>query len=96
MSNLNESEITEEINRRIFNGMIGVSIEHGGKILRIILNEALIDGLLSTEYQGGNRIHMPGEIKNFNVKSKLSEQFSEDGTFLDENGNRSIFDDVDK
>ena len=27
---------------------------------------------------------------------KPSKQFSEDGTLLDENGNRSIFDDVDK
>lgn len=33
------------------------------------------------------------ELLNFD---ELSKRFSEDGTLLDENGNRSIFDDVDK
>ena len=65
---MSSEEIQEELNRRITNGLSGFhygDIAH--KILKIILNQAFIDGLLAFAPIDGKPLILSGSIREISI-----------------------------
>lgn len=71
-SNNEEMRTREELARRINNGVMGLKYDrYGKKVLKIILNQAFIDGLLLTNYMVNNKVMLAGFVHDIKIDCKF-------------------------